>query len=69
MTVSEDWYSEHPEYEDAPVNPVEIADNLSPDARASLIAEAIDQYWAGDWELRAATFFHDLSVNERKWFG
>jgi len=68
MTVSEDWYSEHPEYEDAPVNPVEIADQLSPDARASLIAEAIDHYWGG-WPNRRVWFIGDSDRQEAEWFG
>lgn len=70
MTVSDphDFHADHPEYEDAPANPGELADQLSPQARTALIAEAVDHYWGG-WDASAAAFLKALGKKEAEWFG
>jgi hypothetical protein len=67
-----EWETEHFPEEDftvAPVIPSEIADQLSPQARQSLVDEAKRVYRdAEDWTLRRSRFLRRLDSLERVWF-
>ncbi len=65
----EPWHADHPEY-DGPDDPREIADNLSPAARQTLISEAVTEYRnADDWQRRRQVFLRRLDWAEGIWFG
>lgn len=70
--ASEDWHSDFypPDvFEDAPKEPAELADQLSPDARAALVAEAVVHYRNNDdWPRRRATFLRRVAFFEKLWF-
>lgn len=73
MAVSDphDFHSEQfpdDEYVMAAKDPAELADVIDTQARASLIAEAVDHYWGG-WASRRQWFIGDLDRLESVWFG
>ncbi len=47
----------------------EIADQLSPQARQELIAEAAERYRQDNWQERRRRFLTKLDLFERVWFG
>ena len=48
--------------------PIEIADQLTPEAKDALIAEALAQFEPEDWQQRRSWFLRDLDTHERAWF-
>ena len=66
-----EWETEHfpdENFVTAPAEPSEIADQLSPEGKAKLIAEALARYRMEDWEKRRRTFIWRLNLWERIWF-
>lgn len=67
-----EWEKEHfppDDFAPAAANPLEIADQLSDQARAHLIAEAVERYRQDNWPQRRSVFLRTLDWCESRWFG